>query len=77
MPLEMQALDLLAGPLAVRDVLFTFYSRDRLMSTTARLEWLEPDRAPINLSDAIGPPRSGSLRANPDCLDRDRGVGSA
>ena len=44
MPLDMQALDLLAGPLAARDVLFTFYSRDRLMSTTARLEWLEPDR---------------------------------
>ena len=53
MPLEMQALDLLAGPLAVRDVLFTFYSRDRLMSTTARLEWLEPDRVPINLADAM------------------------
>jgi len=52
MPLELQALDLLAGPLAVRDVLFTFYSRDRLMSTNARLEWLEPDLAPINLSAA-------------------------
>ena len=52
MPLDMQALDLLAGPLAARDVLFTFFSRDRLMSTTARLEWLEPDLAPINLSAA-------------------------
>lgn len=53
MPLEMRALDLLSGPLAVRDVLFTFYSHDRLMSTTARLEWLEPDRAPINLPAAM------------------------
>jgi len=53
MPLEMQALDLLAGPLAVRDMLFTFYSHDRLMSTTARLEWLEPDRAPVHLSDVM------------------------
>ena len=53
MPLDMQALDLLAGPLAARDVLFTFYSRDRLMSTTARLEWLEPDRAPVHLSDVM------------------------
>jgi hypothetical protein len=33
--------------------LFTFYSRDRLMSTTARLEWLEPDRAPVHLSDVM------------------------
>ena len=53
MPLDMQALDLLAGPLAARDVLFTFYSHDRLMSTTARLEWLEPDRAPVHLSHVM------------------------
>jgi adenylate kinase family enzyme len=53
MRLDMRALDLLSGRLAVRDVLFTFYSHDRLMSTTARLEWLEPDRAPINLSYAL------------------------
>ena len=53
MPLDMQAIDLLAGPLAARDVLFTFYSHDRLMSTTARLEWLEPDRAPVHLSDVM------------------------
>jgi adenylate kinase family enzyme len=56
MPLDMQALDLLAGPVAARDVLFTFYSRDRLMSTAARLEWLEPDLAPVHLSDAMDRP---------------------
>ena len=53
MPIEMRALDLLAGPLAARDVLFTFYSHDRLMSTTARLEWLAPDRTPIHLPDVM------------------------
>jgi adenylate kinase family enzyme len=53
MPLDMQALDLLAGPLAARDVLFTFYSRDRLMATTARLGWVEPDRASIHLSEVM------------------------
>jgi adenylate kinase family enzyme len=58
MPLEMRALDLLAGPLAARDVLFTFYSHDRLMSTTARLEWLEPDRAPIHVPDVMDRPAS-------------------
>jgi adenylate kinase family enzyme len=49
MALDMRALDLLAGPLAARDVLFTFYSRDRLMSTAARLESREPDLAPVDL----------------------------
>ena len=49
MAIDMRALDLLAGPLAARDVLFAFCSRDRLMSTAARLEWLEPDLAPIDL----------------------------
>jgi adenylate kinase family enzyme len=53
MPLEMQAFALLSGPLAERDLLLTFYSRDRLMSTTARLEKVEPDRAPVNVVNAM------------------------
>jgi hypothetical protein len=53
MALDMRALDLLAGPLTARDVLLTFYSRDRLMSATARLEWLEPDLSPLNPSEAM------------------------
>ena len=53
MPLDMRALHLLAGPLAAKDVLLTFYSRDRLMSTTARLEWVDPDIASVNLIDAL------------------------
>ena len=40
---------LLAGPLAGRDMLFTFYSRERLMSVEARAQWLEPDRGPLRV----------------------------
>ena len=43
---------LLAGPLAARDMLFTFYSRERLLSVDARAGWIEPDLAPLHL-DAI------------------------
>jgi hypothetical protein len=53
MALEMRAMELLAGPLAAKDVLSTFYSRDRLMSTAARFGWLEPDVASINLTDVL------------------------
>jgi hypothetical protein len=40
---------LLAGPLAARDTLFTFYSRERLMSIDARAQWVEPDLGPLRL----------------------------
>lgn len=39
----------LAGPLAAKDVLLTFYSRERLMSVTARAAWVEPDLAPLRM----------------------------
>jgi adenylate kinase family enzyme len=51
--LDMRAIDLLAGPLAGRDMLFTFYSRERLMSTAARLGWVEPDLASVNFSHVL------------------------
>jgi adenylate kinase family enzyme len=51
--LDMRAIELLAGPLAGRDMLFTFYTRERLMSTTARRGWVEPDVAPVNLSQVL------------------------
>jgi len=35
---------LLTSPLAGRDVLLDYYSKDRLMSVAARRRWLEPDR---------------------------------
>lgn len=53
MSLDMRAIALLAGPLAVRDMLFTFYSRDRLMSTPARFGWLEPDLNPVALTGVM------------------------
>jgi adenylate kinase family enzyme len=41
---------LLEGPLAARDMLLAFYSRERLMSVEARAAWVEPDVAPLELS---------------------------
>ena len=38
---------LLGSPLAQRDALFTYYSRDRLMSVAARRDWVEPDLLPL------------------------------
>jgi hypothetical protein len=35
------------SPLAGREVLLAYYSRERLMSVEARLSWLEPDRRPL------------------------------
>jgi hypothetical protein len=45
---------LLKGPLASRDVLLAFYSRERLMSVEARATWVEPDVAPLDLSAVLG-----------------------
>lgn len=39
---------LLASPLARRDALLTFYSKERLMSVAARREWVEADRTHIH-----------------------------
>lgn len=47
---------LLAGPLAGKEVLLSYYSRDRLMSKEARAGWVEPDIAPIDLSLVIDAP---------------------
>ena len=52
-PLDMRAIELLAGPLAGREMLFTFYSRERLMSVAARLGWVEPDLAPVSLGHVM------------------------
>lgn len=41
---------LLGGPLAARNMLLTFYSRERLMSVEARAAWVEPDLARLDLS---------------------------
>ena len=51
-PLAARVDRLLAGPLAARDMLFTFYSRERLLSVDARARWIDPDLAPLRL-DAV------------------------
>jgi hypothetical protein len=38
---------LLRSPLADRDVLYAFYSRETLTSADARSRWVEPDIAPL------------------------------
>ena len=52
LPLSTRVEHLLAGPLAGRDMLLTFYSRERLMSVEARARWVEPDLAPLRLDVA-------------------------
>jgi predicted HD phosphohydrolase len=42
---------LLASPLAARDALLTYYSKDLLMSVQARLDWVEPDLSPLLNTD--------------------------
>jgi hypothetical protein len=46
-PLATHVDRLLADPLADRDALLRYYSRDLLMSPHARLAWAEPDRAAL------------------------------
>jgi GNAT superfamily N-acetyltransferase len=41
---------LLASPLAARDVLLRFYSKEVLMSVAARRGWIEPDVRPISIN---------------------------
>jgi hypothetical protein len=41
--------ELLASPLATRNFLEAFWSRELLLSSTARLGWVEPDRAALVL----------------------------
>ena len=40
----------IAGPLANKDVLLAFYSRERLLSPLSRAEWVEPDIAPLRIA---------------------------
>jgi hypothetical protein len=54
LPLVARVERLLASPLAGRDMLFTFYSRDRLLSVEARAQWVEPDLAPLHLDAVLG-----------------------
>lgn len=49
LPLAARVDRLLASPVAERDILFSFWSRERLMSTDARARWVEPDLGPLRL----------------------------
>jgi hypothetical protein len=55
-PLLERYAQLMASPLADRDVLLRFYSRDYLMSNQARAVWAEPDLAPISAEGLVGTP---------------------
>jgi len=45
--------ELLTSAVANRDILLAFYSRDVLYSPAARLNWIEPDRAPLSLTGLL------------------------
>lgn len=55
-PLLERYAQLMASPLADRNVLLRFYSRDHLMSNHARARWTEPDLAPISAQALLGTP---------------------
>ena len=54
MPLAERVTRFLAGPLAAKDLLLQFYSRERLMASAARASWLEPDLRAIRSSALPG-----------------------
>jgi hypothetical protein len=49
-PLGERVQRLLAGPVSSKGILLRYWSRERLMSASARARWLEPDVAPLGLS---------------------------
>ena len=53
LPLAARVDRLLVSPLAGRDMLLSFYSRERLLSTDARARWVEPDLAPLGLEAVL------------------------
>jgi adenylate kinase family enzyme len=52
-PIPDRVAALLASPLAAKRMLSALYSSDRLMSTIARAQWVEPDLAPLQLSSVL------------------------
>jgi hypothetical protein len=48
-PLQSRLVALLQAPLAHRHALLAFYRKRTLMTTRARLEWVEPDVAPLSI----------------------------
>jgi hypothetical protein len=50
---------LLSSPLAQRDALFNYYSKDLLRSVAARRDWVEPDLGALDETDYAGPAAAG------------------
>ena len=53
MPLQEQVVRLLEGPVADKNLLLKFYSRETLMSARAKSEWVEPDIEPLRIADLL------------------------
>ena len=51
--LEARVALLLDGPLGERTVLFSYWSKETLLSPRARLGWVPPDRAPLALPAGV------------------------
>lgn len=62
-PLPVTVAHLLAGPLAARDALLAFYSREHLQSAAARLSWVAPDRAPLDAGRLLASGAGGQTGA--------------
>jgi hypothetical protein len=45
---------LLNSPVADKNLLFKFYSRETLLSARAKSEWVEPDIEPLRMVDLLG-----------------------
>lgn len=59
--LERRVAMLIDGPLGEKSALFSFWSKDCLMSERARAEWVPPDLAPLVVPAAVlSGPRSGT-----------------
>lgn len=56
LPLIDRYAQLMASPLADRNLLLRFYSREYLMSNQARALWAEPDVAPLSAEGLLGTP---------------------
>jgi hypothetical protein len=64
-PLPTRVAVLASGPLADKDLLLAFWSRELLFSERARSVWVPPDRAPLRVPDEARPTRGGSRVPGP------------
>lgn len=72
-PLAARVDVLVSGPLAEKDLLLAFWSREVLTSEPARRGWVPPDRAPLRLPPAAPSPGLTNDPARADRGDRPDG----